>query len=347
MMPEALPERIETEADLDEIMSRPSPDLTSFIRSIKGPLVVLGAGGKMGPSLCLLARRTADEAGHELEVVAVSRFSSPDAARWLEDQGIRVHRADLMDPEAVAGLPDAENVLYYVGLKFGTRDAPARTWAVNTLVPASISRRYEKARIVALSTGNVYPFVPVAGGGSTETDALTPLGEYPNAAVARERIFEYFSQCNGTPITLVRLNYAVDLRYGVLVDIATTIAQRKPVDLTMGYFNCIWQRDANDMILRAFDLARAPATPLNLTGPEKLSVRHIAGQLGDLMGMKVTFKGEEAETALLSNTSEAIARLGAPRTPLDSILRWTAAWVKDGGPVLGKPTGFDVRDGRY
>jgi dTDP-4-dehydrorhamnose reductase len=347
MKVDAFPTHINSDAELDEVMSRPSPALISFVRSLNSPLVVLGAGGKMGPSLCALARRAADEAGHNLEVMAVSRFSSPDARRWLEERGVSVHAADLMDPTAVRGLPDAENVIYYVGLKFGTRDNPAQTWAVNTLVPAYVAERFEQARIVALSTGNVYPLVPVGKGGSKESDPLTPLGEYANAAVARERIFEYFSQQNGTRMALVRLNYAVDLRYGVLVDIAKKIARGEPVDLTMGYFNCIWQRDANDMILRTLDMTAQPAVALNLTGAETLSVRETAERLSRLMDTTVSFTGEEAETALLSDAGRAHDELGVPQTPIETVLHWTAEWVRTGGGTLGKPTGFEVRDGRY
>jgi dTDP-4-dehydrorhamnose reductase len=347
MKVDAFPTHINSDAELDEVMSRPSPALISFVRSLKSPLVVLGAGGKMGPSLCALARRAADEAEHDLDVVAVSRFSRPDARRWLEERGVTVHAADLMDEAAVRSLPDAENVIYYVGLKFGTRDKPARTWAVNTLVPAYVAKRYEQARIVALSTGNVYPLVPVGKGGSKESDALTPLGEYANAAVARERIFEYFSEQNGTLMALVRLNYAVDLRYGVLVDIAKKIVRGEPVDLTMGYFNCIWQRDANDMILRTFDLTAQPAGAINLTGSETLSVREIANRLSQLMEIAVSFTGKEAETALLSDAGMVHDELGLPQTPIDTVLQWTAEWVRMDGGTLGKPTGFEVRDGRY
>jgi nucleoside-diphosphate-sugar epimerase len=342
-----LPARIRNEDELDEVMSRPSPELVEAVASLQSPLVVLGAGGKMGPSLCAMARRAADEAGHPLEVIAVSRFSSEPARRWLEDRGVRIHPADLTDRAAVEALPDSANVLYYVGLKFGTRDNPAQTWAVNTLVPAFVSERYPAARIVALSTGNVYPLIPVAQRGSREGDPLTPLGEYANAAVARERIFEYFSARQETPMALIRLNYAVDLKYGVLVDIARKIKAGTPVDLTMGYFNCIWQRDANDMILRAFDLARVPARAFNLTGTEILSVRAVADKLADAMEMPVQFTGEEAETALLSDASRLVDALGAPPTPLATLIEWTADWVRRGGDLLEKPTGFEVRDGRY
>jgi hypothetical protein len=331
---------------LDDWMTRPSSELIRFVSTLQGPLMVLGAGGKMGPSLCVLARRAADAAGIALDIVAVSRFSDPDVRTWLEERGVQTLSCDLMS-DPLGDLPDAEDVLYLVGLKFGTQQAPARTWAVNTLIPARVSERYAGARFVALSSGNVYPFVPATSAGSVETDALTPLGEYPNACVARERIFQYGSEQHGTSGVLVRLNYAVDLRYGVLVDLAQRIAAGQPVDVTMGYLNCIWQRDANDMIIRSLALAEQPMRPLNLTGTTVLPVRALAERLGELMDRPVEIVGEEAPTALLSDASQAVAALGAPSTPLDAVLRWTAEWVSCGQPTLGKPTRFEVRDGHY
>lgn len=340
--PPALPDI----ATLDDWMSRPSDALTEFVTTLRGPLVVLGAGGKMGPSLCRLARRAAEATGTDLEVVAVSRFSDAKARASLEAHGVRTLSADLMTDDLIA-LPDAENVVYLVGLKFGTQQAPARTWAVNTLVPARVAERYAGARIVALSSGNVYPLVPATSGGSVETDPLTPVGEYANACVARERIFEFVSERDGTPGVTVRLNYATDLRYGVLVDLAQRIAAGQPIDATTGFLNCIWQRDANDAVLRALALAEAPMRPLNLTGTERLSVRDLARRLGALMNKPVEIVGDEAPTALLSDVSAMVEALGAPETPLDVVLRWTAGWVTSGGPTLGKPTHFEVRDGQY
>jgi nucleoside-diphosphate-sugar epimerase len=340
------PSRLPDLASLDDWMTRPSDALVSFVSTLSGPLVVLGAGGKMGPSLCVLARRAADAAGKALDIVAVSRFSDLSSRVWLEARGIRTHVCDLMTGD-LSALPDADNVLYLVGLKFGTQQAPARTWAVNTLVPARVTERYAGSRIVALSSGNVYPFVPVDSGGSTESDPLTPLGEYPNACVARERLFQYGSETFNTPGVVVRLNYATDLRYGVLVDLAQKIAAGQPVDVTMGSLNCIWQRDANDAIIRALDLAETPMRPLNLTGTESLSVRQLALRLGDLMDRPVDIVGEEAPTALLSNVTQMIQHLGTPEMPIDTVLRWTSDWVARAQPTLGKPTKFEVRDGRY
>ena len=341
-----LPDRIETEAELDDWMTRPSEALVEFVSGLPSPLVVLGAGGKMGPSLCWLARRAAEAAGRDLDVVAVSRFSDAAARAWLETRGVRTVPCDLLADD-LGALPDAENMVYLVGLKFGTAQAPARTWAVNTLVPARVTERYAGARMVALSSGNVYPLVPVASGGSREEDPLTPLGEYANACVARERVFQFGSERHDVPGVLVRLNYATDLRYGVLVDLAQTVAAGRPVDTTMGFFNCIWQRDANDAALRALALAEVPMRPLNVTGTERLSVRALAERLGGLMRQPVEVVGGEAPTALLSDTSRMVEALGPPPTPLDAVLRWTADWVGAGRPTLGKPTHFEVRDGRY
>ncbi len=341
------PALIDSEEQLDEVMTRPRPALVEFVKTLASPLLILGAGGKMGPSLAVLARRAADAAGHPLRIVAASRFSEPKLRGWLEARGVETVACDLLERAAVARLPEAAAVLYLVGLKFGTQQNPALTWAVNTLVPSLVAERYPQARIAALSTGNVYPLMPVAGGGATERDALTPLGEYANAAIARERIFQYGSQKHGTSVILLRLNYAVDLRYGVLVDIAQKVWQGEPVDAGMGYLNCIWQGDANDMILRSLPLARSPAAVLNLTGTEVLSVRKLAERFGELMGRTAQIVGSEKDTALLSNSARLTGLLGEPPTSLDLVMRWTAHWIMRQGRTLGKPTHFDVRDGKY
>ncbi|HVV73928.1 MAG TPA: NAD-dependent epimerase/dehydratase family protein, partial [Verrucomicrobiae bacterium] len=277
------PDALLSEAELDEFLTRPRRVLVDFIRNVPSPLLVLGAGGKMGPTLCVLAKRAAEAARKPLEVIAVSRFSDSHARRWLEERGVGTLSADLLQRRDVERLPDAANLIYLVGLKFGTQENPSLTWAVNTVVPAYVLERFPKARVAALSTGNVYPLASARSHGAGEATPLTPLGEYPNAAVARERVFEYFSRRNGTPVALLRLNYAVELRYGVLADIARNVFTRKPVDLGNGYFNCIWQGDANEMILRALDLARSPATVWNLTSPRSYSVRKIALSFGALL----------------------------------------------------------------
>lgn len=301
----------------------------------------------MGPTLAVLARRAAEADGHKLEVAAVSRFSDARSRSWLEERGVSVIGCDLLDRSAISRLPEAQHVIYLVGLKFGTARNPAATWAMNTLVPANVCDRYSRSRIVALSTGNVYPLGPVDRGGSRESDALTPIGEYANAAVARERICQFHSERDGTDMALLRLFYAVDLRYGVLADIARKVHAGEAIPLANGSFNCIWQGDANEMILRSLPLAAAPPTVWNLCRPEVFSVRRIATRLGELLGRKPVFAGRESATALTGNAAKLCEVLGAPRTPIDVMLRWTAQWVKQGGRDLGRPTHFEVRDGRY
>jgi nucleoside-diphosphate-sugar epimerase len=345
-MSNSSPETIDSEETLDEILTRPRSELVRFVKTLPSPLIILGAGGKMGPSLAALAKRAAEEAGHSLEVVAASRFSDPAAREWLEQRGVKTVAADALSRDDLGALPEASNVIYLVGQKFGTSDNPSRTWIANTLAPALAAERFRSARMVALSTANVYPLSPVAGGGSREDDPLTPLGEYANAAVARERIFEYFSQHYGTHVALLRLSYALDLRYGVLADIAGKVLRGEPISLASGRFNAIWQGDANEMILRALDLASSPAAAFNLSGP-MLSVREMAERLGETLQRKPVFEGRESDSALVCNTSRLAGLLGPPAMPLDAVLRWTAQWVSSGGRSLARPTHFETRDGTY
>jgi dTDP-4-dehydrorhamnose reductase len=345
--PSDLPERISSIEQLDEIMTRPRPALIEFVKTLKSPLLLLGAAGKMGPSLAVLAQRAVEAAGCDLKIIAVSRFSDIKARQWLESRGIQTIPCDLLEREALKPLPDSENVVYLVGLKFGTQQNPSLTWAVNTLVPAHVMERFPGSRMVALSTGNVYPLSPASSAGSVETDPLTPLGEYCNAAVARERLFEYASRKHASPLALLRLNYATDLRYGVLLEIAQKVWASQPVDVTMGCLNCIWQGDANEMILRSLGLAQLPSAAFNLTGSARLSVRELALRFGGVMGRPVTIVGREADTALLSNSTRLFTALGEPPTPLETVLKWTAHWVMTGGTTLGKPTRFEVRDGKF
>jgi len=342
-----LPESIDSESALDEYLTRPSPALVEHIRTLKGPLVILGAGGKMGPTLAVLARRAAQQAGCRLEVCAISRFSQPAARDWLDQHDVQTLSVDLLDEGSKPLLPDASDVIYLVGGKFGTADNPARTWAVNTAIPAWVAPRYAAARMVALSTGNVYPLTPAERGGSIEQDPVAPVGEYAASCVGRERIFEFHSRERGLAVALIRLNYAVELRYGVLVDLAAQVLAGRPVDLRMGHFNCIWQGDANDMILRALSLAASPPSIYNLTGPATLSVREIATRLGQLLERPVEFLHQESATALLSNAAAISRALGPPPTPLEAVLRWIARWLARGGRRWNKPTHFEVRDGRF
>ncbi len=342
-----LPLEIKTEQELLEVLTQPAPTLVQFIRSVASPLVILGAGGKMGPTLAVLARRAAIQAGHNLEVIAVSRFGDVESRRWLEEQGVKTHSADLLNRADVERLPESQNLIYLVGLKFGTSQNPAATWAMNTVPVANISQRYAGSRIVGLSSGNVYPFSRVNGIGSQEEDPLTPLGEYPNAVVARERIFEFYSRQNGTPVALIRLFYSVELRYGVLSDIAGMILRGEPISLSNGHFNCIWQGDANEMIIRSLSLVSSSPSRFNLCQPEIYSVRAVAAELGEHMKMAPLFKDSETGTALLGDPSRICQALGRPATRFAQVLKWTADWVRRGGRNLGKPTHFEVRDGAY
>ncbi len=342
-----LPRRIETEAELENVLTQPRVELVDFIKTVPSPLVVLGSGGKMGPTLAVLAKRAANLAGHNLEVVAVSRFGNAASRSWLERQGIKTYAADLLAPGTFAGLPDAQAILYLVGQKFGTTQDPASTWAVNALIPPRVLERYPQARIVALSTGNVYPLTKVSRGGSVEPDPLTPVGEYANAAVARERLFGFCSRQNGTPVALLRLFYAVELRYGVLVDIAQKVHAGQTLELANGYFNCIWQGDANEFVLRSLALATCPPAAWNLCRPETFQVRDVAERLGRLLGRAPRLSGSEAPTALLGNAARICSQLGPPAVALETMLGWIADWVQRNRRTLGKPTHFEVRDGNY
>ena len=308
---------------------------------------MLGAGGKMGPSLTTMVRRAADELKDSRTVTAVSRFSSPEAAAHLERAGVQVIRAELGRSDAIARLPDAPNIIYMAGQKFGTRDLPSLTWAVNTLVPAAVAERYADSRLVAFSTGNVYPLSPVASRGSRETDPLTPIGEYANSCVGRERVLEHVSRTRGTRVAIIRLNYAVDLRYGVLVDIAHKLTAGDTVNVTMGHVNVIWQGDANAQAIRALTVASSPPTAITVTGPDRLSVRETASRLAQRLGVTPRFEGTEAPDALLSNTTLSQSLFGPPTVTTDTLIEWVASWVGRGGTRLGKATKFEVRDGRF
>lgn len=336
-----------TEAELDERLSRPTPGAIEVLRRLPGDLLVLGAGGKMGPSLCRMARRALDAGGLPGRVLAVSRFGELGRAAALARDGVVVLQADLLDPDALARLPDAPNILFMAGQKFGTRDAPHRTWAMNAIVPARVAERYAGRRTVVFSTGNVYPLTPVASGGAVEAGPTAPVGEYAMSCLARERIFEHAAATAGSPVLLFRLNYAVELRYGVLLDTARRVRNGEPVPLAMGHVNVIWQGDANARALQALALTASPATVLNLTGPELVSIRWLAERFAEHFGRPARFEGAEAPDALLSNAARVTARFGPPAVTLETMIAWTAAWVAQGGRQLGKPTRFEVRDGQF
>lgn len=332
---------------LEAFLSEPTPQLVEALEHLDGDLMILGAGGKMGPTLASMARRAVVQAGSDKRIIAVSRFSDRPAADQLARMGVEVTSCDLMDDAALATLPDVRNIVYMVGVKFGATDHEARTWAVNAYLPGRVVQRFCHSRFVLFSSGNVYPLTPVSGGGCTEQTPPAPVGEYAQSVLGRERIFEYWATRLGVPGLIVRLNYAVELRYGVLLDIAQRVWKGEPIDLRMGHVNAIWQGDANAYALRALALAESPPRVLNVTGPETVSVRSLAGCLGELLGREPCLEGEEQADALLNNAAQAFKLMGYPRVPLPQIVEWVANWVAAGGSVLGKPTRFQVRDGRF
>jgi nucleoside-diphosphate-sugar epimerase len=334
-------------SELEDRLSEPTTRVIDSIARGAGDLIVLGAAGKMGPTLARMAQRAVQAAGVRRRVVAVSRFSTPGAREAFEARGLQTIACDLLDRAAVAALPDAGDVVFMAGMKFGATGRAALTWAENCLLPGYICERYSSSRIVAFSTGNVYGLVPAGSGGSRETDDPAPAGEYAMSCLGRERIFEYFSQTRGVPTSILRLNYACELRYGVLVDLATRVAAGDPIDLTMGYLNAIWQGDANAVALCAFDGATSPPAILNVAGLDELSVRSVALSFGRLLRRSVTFSGQEAPDALLSDGRKAAGLFGAPQVSPDTMIRWIAEWQMAGGATLGKPTRFEVRDGRF
>ena len=342
-----LPQTIADETQLDELLSRPTPEVIDLFGRMQGDVAFFGGGGKIGPSLIRMACRAKEAAGFGGTIYAVSRFSSPDSRAAVEQAGAVVVPCDLLAEGAEARLPDARNVFYLVGQKFGTTENPGATWAANTVAPAVVARRYRTGRIVAFSTGCVYDFEPASSAGSNESSPLAGQGEYAASCIARERVLEYFARDNGTPLALVRLNYAVEMRYGVLVDLAAAILAGSPVDLTMGYFNAMWQGEVNACTLRLLEHAAVGPLAINMTGPGKLAVRDVAAKLAAHMGLPVKFKNTEAATALLSDASRLHRLLGEPRVDIDLVIRWTADWVRRGGALLGKPTHFQTRDGKY
>ncbi|MFE9861091.1 NAD-dependent epimerase/dehydratase family protein [Streptomyces sp. NPDC005780] len=338
------------EAALEERLATPSPALVADFGRLEGDLLVLGAGGKMGPSLCRLARRALDAAGRtDVTVYAVSRWSDKAAAEELEAAGVRTVAFDLMDPAAdLTELPEAGNVVFMVGAKFGSAGAPSHAWAVNAAMPDRVARRWAGARIAAFSTGNVYPLVPLSSGGCTETDPVGPVGEYAMSCLGRERIFAHAALTRGTKVANIRLNYAVDLRYGVLADIAYRVRAGEPVDVTTGHANVVWQGYANEVALRSLLHATdGEAFTLNLTGPETASVRRIAQWFGEEFDKEPVLAGQEAPTALLSDASRCHALFGYPDVALRTLVAWQADWLRSGLPLSGKPTKFQVRDGRF
>jgi nucleoside-diphosphate-sugar epimerase len=340
-----LPDRFDDVAALEDFMTMPPPELAADMKSLKGDVLVLGVGGKMGPTLARMAKRAAPLG---MRVIGAARFSEPGLRQALDRYGVETVAADLLDRAALERLPKAPNVVFMAGRKFGaTGDVPL-TWAMNVQVPAMVAEVFKASRIVAFSTGCVYPYVPVDGGGATEdVSPVPPPGDYATSCVGRERMFEYFSARYGTPGRLFRLNYAIDMRYGVLHDVGRKVRDGKTIDLSMGHVNVIWQGDANAIALRCLAHATTPTTPINVTGPETIEIRWLAGAFGQLLGRTPKFTGTPAPTGWVNNANRMVKEFGSPKVPLSRMIEWTADWLARGMTTLDKPTHYEVRDGKY
>jgi len=339
-----LPERMENTEELEDVMTTPSSELTADLAGVEGDILILGVGGKMGPTLARMAKRAAPQK----RVIGVARFSDSNLRSRLEDQGVECIKCDLTDSGTVQLLPHIDNVVFMAGHKFGASDNAAHTWAINAGVPYVVADVFRESRIVVFSTACVYPYVDIGGpGASEETLTQPPPGDYAMSCVARERIFQFGSQRYGTAGRLVRLSYAIDLRYGVLLDVATSVRTERPVDVTMGYVNVIWQGDANEQALRLLAQCTSPTSPINVSGWEKVGIRWLAAQFGERFDKPPNVIGDEAETAWLVDTSAARQLFGTPRISLNTMIDWVADWVMHDRPSLGKKTHFETRDGKY
>ncbi|MBI2503868.1 MAG: NAD(P)-dependent oxidoreductase [Candidatus Latescibacteria bacterium] len=333
---------IETEAALIDQMTTPTQEVREAVSRLPGPVLILGAAGKMGPTLAeLLVRAGAPQ------VIGVSRFSDQWLRDYLTSTGVRTVQADLLDPQALAALPEAPCIFLLAGFKFGASGDPSLTWAMNTYLPAQVVQRFPRSRIVYVSSGNVYAYTAATGTGAREEDEVGPVGEYAQSRLGGERLAQFMATRQGTPLAIVRLFYATELRYGILHDLAWKIWQQEPIALSMGQVNQLWQGDANAYLCRLFPLCESPPAVINMTGPETLSVRQLALELGATLGKEPIFTGQESETALLGDASRFIARFGPPSVSIPQIIQWLAHWVKIGGPSLGKPTKYESRSGKF
>ncbi len=340
---QSFPDELDSVDVLEDWLSRPSETAVESLESVPGDVMVLGAGGKMGPTLSRMIKRALPDR----RVIAVSRFSDQGLPERLRSQGIEVIAGDLLDSGFLSSLPECPNLYYLAGMKFGATGNEPLTWAMNAWLPGRVCERFPESRIVALSTGNVYGLTSSGGPGSGEADRLAPVGEYANSCLGRERVFQYFSECQGTPVILVRLNYANELRYGVVVDVAQKILGGQPVDLGMSWVNLLWQGDANAQIAAAISRTASPAAMVNVAGAPHIRVRQLCQQIAALAGVEARFEGEEYEDALLSDARRSRSWLGAPEVPLEVLLRWVVGWLKREGPTLGKPTKFENRAGNF
>lgn len=340
---DTLPDTIADIAALDDLLCRPSQALIDDLGKVEGDIMILGVAGKMGPTLAGLAKAALPDR----RIIGVARFSDPSVKDWLQARGIEIINCDLLDETALRGLPQIPNIVFMAGRKFGAEGDLSLTWAMNAHVPALVAQAFSRSRIVAFSTGCVYPFVAVDGKGADESVAPNPPGEYAQSCVGRERMFEYFSRKYSTPGRLFRLNYAIDMRYGVLHDIATKILQGAPIDVSLGHVNFIWQGDAAAQALRCLAHCEVPTSPINVSGHEILAVRDLAAKLGALLKREPVIVGNEQPTAWLTDTSQATKLFGLPIVDTEQLIAWTADWVARSMPSLGKPTKYEVRDGRY
>ncbi len=336
-----------TEEKLDTLLTTPSDALVEDVKKIKGDIMVLGAGGKMGPTLCILAKNAIEKAGVQKRVIAVSRFTDPIATELLHKNNVETISCDLLNTEQLRALPETENIIYMAGRKFGTDGSEWKTWAMNATLPAFVAEKFQKSNIVVFSSGNIYPIVPLSGGGCSEEDKVGPIGEYTMSCLARERAFEYAANHYGTKIFMYRLNFAVDLRYGVLYDMADRIMKGEPISIATPVLNCIWQGSANEIAIRGLLHAESPAKIMNVTGPETVSIQKAAKMLGKILGKEPIFEGEPGNDAYLNDSAEAMETFGYPAVSIRTLIRWQAEWILDGGRALGKPTHFEERKGSY
>ena len=336
-----------TEEKLNELLTTPSDKLVSDIKKINGDIMILGAGGKLGPTLAILAKAAIEKAGIKKRVIAVSRFSDPIALELLHSKGVETISCDLLDNDSLNALPEVENIIYMAGRKFGTDGQEYLTWAMNATLPAFVAYKFRKSNIVVFSSGNIYPIVPLSSGGCTEDDKVGPVGEYAMSCLARERAFEYAANQYGTKVFIYRLNFAVDLRYGVLFDCAKKIMDGTPISLSTPCFNFIWQGSANEIAIRGLLHCAAPAVKMNVTGPETVSIKSASIKLGKLLGKEPVFEGVEQGNAYLNNASRAMELFGYPEVSAETLIRWQAEYILDGGRTIDKPTHFEERKGRY